>query len=250
MSLRSLTSITACSRRRACRTNGNVSAVAFDIFALPVAMAQMGKVDPGPPELSETKAEPDPDAARKTIRWIANGKTIVNNKGKPVLQYEPYFSANGHRFEELQAAGVSPIMYYDAPGRLVRTEFPDGSLSRVEFSPWFSRSFDQNDTVLEPGNRWYAEHTAAGAAQEEKRAARLAALHAGTPAGTPSETTSTAWAARSSPSRATASPTKPPRRRPRPRSRTGRGRKSVISPSPSSTPKASRCGSAMRAATW
>ena len=39
-------------------------------------------------------------------------------------------------------------MYYDAPGRLIRTEFPDGTFSRVEFSPWLSRSFDPNDTVL------------------------------------------------------------------------------------------------------
>ena len=41
------------------------------------------------------------------LRWIANGKTIVNNKGKPVLQYEPYFSESGHRFEEPQAEAAS-----------------------------------------------------------------------------------------------------------------------------------------------
>ena len=38
------------------------------------------------------------------------------------------------------------------PGRLIRTESPDGSYSRVEFSPWEVFSWDQNDTVLEPGN--------------------------------------------------------------------------------------------------
>jgi hypothetical protein len=27
--------------------------------------------------------------------------------------------------------------------------FPDGSVSRVEFSPWFTRSYDQNETVRE-----------------------------------------------------------------------------------------------------
>jgi RHS repeat-associated protein len=271
--------------------NWNVSAAAFDVFGLPVATAQMGKVSAGPPESSETgdtveqvsfanlnpdpdrvagfflgdpfdvdqarkwlgkatarfvyhfgesidahgrpvwgttaagacgivrelhqrdapntvaaqipiqasfeysdgagqafvkkiQAEPDPLHPERGIRWIANGKTIVNNKGNPVLQYEPYFSDSAHRFEEPRPIGVAPIMYYDAPGRLIRTEFPDGSVSRVEVSPWLSRSYDQNDTVLETANRWYAEHTAAVAELEEKRAARRAALHAGTPAET------------------------------------------------------------------
>jgi RHS repeat-associated protein len=132
--------------------------------------------------VKKVQAEPDPTGPSKQVRWIANGKTIVNNKGSPVLQYEPYFSNTGHRLSEPLAVGVSPILYYDAPGRLIRTEFPDGSISRVEFSPWLSASYDQNDTVLDPANRWYAEHTAAAAGSEERRAARLAELHAATPA--------------------------------------------------------------------
>jgi RHS repeat-associated protein len=133
--------------------------------------------------VTKARAEPDPAVADGPDRWIANGKTIVNNKGKPVLQYEPYFSPSGHRFEEPVEAGISPaVMFYDAAGRLVRTEFHDGTLSRAELSPWFSRSFDQNDTVLETGNSWYAERTAAAASTDDKRAARIAAQHANTPA--------------------------------------------------------------------
>jgi RHS repeat-associated protein len=134
--------------------------------------------------VKKVQAEPDPTLANGPLRWIANGRTVVNNKGKPVLQYEPYFSTSGHRFDEPAAAGASPVMFYDAPGRLIRTEFPDGTLSRVEFSPWFSRSFDQTDTVDEPGNRWYADRTASGADAQDSRAARLAAFHAGTPTET------------------------------------------------------------------
>lgn len=147
--------------------------------------------------VKKAQAEPDPMLGQpdSPSRWIANGKTIVNNKGKPVLQYEQYFSGTDHRFEEPVPLGVSAVMFYDAPGRLVRTEFPDGSLSRVEFSPWFSRSFDQNDTVLE--SRWYRDHGSpdptiplsrdvAGkiTATQEFRAAWLAARHANTPAET------------------------------------------------------------------
>ena len=130
------------------------------------------------------KLRAEPASGSSAVRWIASGKTIVNNKGKPVLQYEPYFSEAGHRFEEPVPVGVTPIMRYDAPGRLVRTDHPDGTVSRSEFSPWFSRAFDRNDTVLEPGNRWYAEHSSAAADTQDQRAARLAALHAGTPSET------------------------------------------------------------------
>ena len=134
--------------------------------------------------VTKEQAEPDPTVTDGPNRWIANGKTILNNKGKPVLQFEPYFSPSGHRFEEPIEVGVSPVLFYDAPGRLVRTEFPDGTASRVEFSPWFSRSFDPNDTVLDPGNRWYAEHTGPAAGAHDKTAARLASKHARTPAET------------------------------------------------------------------
>jgi RHS repeat-associated protein len=114
-------------------------------------------------------------------RWIATGKTILNNKGKAVKQYEPYFS-DRFQFEEPQAVGVTPVMYYDAAGRLVRTELPDGTLSRVEFSPWLMRSFDGNDTVQE--SAWYRDRINLAAGSPEERAARLAAVHANTPAET------------------------------------------------------------------
>jgi RHS repeat-associated protein len=130
------------------------------------------------------KVQAEPEAAGQALRWVASGKTILNNKGKPVKQYEPYFCspAVGHRYEEPVEAGVTAIIYYDAVGRTVRTEMPDGSYSRAEFSPWHVRSFDQNDTVKEQGNAWFARRTAPSATTEEQRAAQLAAEHADTPA--------------------------------------------------------------------
>jgi hypothetical protein len=79
--------------------------------------------------VKKAQAEPDPDSplANPPLRWIASGKTVLNNKGKPVKQYEPYFSLTEHRFDPAEAAadiGVTPLMYYDAAGRLVRTELP------------------------------------------------------------------------------------------------------------------------------
>ncbi|MCK6694183.1 MAG: insecticidal toxin complex protein, partial [Thermoanaerobaculia bacterium] len=152
--------------------------------------------------VKKAQAEPNPTPnpspngeGSGPLRWIASGKTVLNNKGKPVKQYEPYFSTDqndlpSHRFEELREEGVTPILYYDAAGRLVRTEMPDGTFSRVEFSPWFTRTYDANDTVLE--SQWFVDkggdpawnELENGPADPNRRAAFLAKIHANTPAET------------------------------------------------------------------
>ncbi|MDR2712809.1 MAG: toxin, partial [Clostridiales bacterium] len=38
------------------------------------------------------KIQAEPAAGESEIRWLADGKTICNNKGNPVKKYEPYFS--------------------------------------------------------------------------------------------------------------------------------------------------------------
>ncbi|MFE2146037.1 SpvB/TcaC N-terminal domain-containing protein [Streptomyces sp. NPDC059456] len=128
------------------------------------------------------KVQAEPEEPGGPLRWVADGKTVVNNKGNPVKQYEPYFSppGSGHRFEEPGEQGVTPLHFYDAIGRLIRTDLPDGSHHRVEFSPWHVTDHDANDTVLEPGNGWYARMSTS-ALPAERRAARQAAAHAGTP---------------------------------------------------------------------
>lgn len=139
--------------------------------------------------MKKVQAEPDatlPKAQQK-LRWIINGLTILNNKGKPVKQYEPYFSEQGFGCEMPSEKGVTPFIYYDAAGRTIRTEMPDGTFSRVEFSPWHVKTFDANDTVLE--SDWYQRRTDPNHptytefnTQENLRAANLAAKHANTPA--------------------------------------------------------------------
>mgnify|MGYP001591386205 CR=1 FL=1 len=146
--------------------------------------------------MKKMQAEPDstmPIADQK-LRWIINGLTVLNNKGKPVKQYEPSFSMKGFGCEPPPTEGVTPIIYYDAAGRVVRTEMPDGTYSRVEFSNWHVKTFDANDTVLE--SQWYAGRTPVDPTQplprdpltneitatSDQRAAWLAAQHANTPA--------------------------------------------------------------------
>ncbi|MCB9300535.1 MAG: hypothetical protein H6566_07795 [Lewinellaceae bacterium] len=119
-------------------------------------------------------------------RWIGNGRTLFNNKGKAVKQYEPYFS-NTYDYESETALveyGVTPVLHYDPAGRVIRMDMPDGTFTKVEFTPWEQRTFDQNDNVLE--SAWYARRTDSTRPDyindaKEKTAATNAQAHADTP---------------------------------------------------------------------
>lgn len=120
-------------------------------------------------------------------RWVGNGRTILDNKGNPIKQYEPYFSST-HKYEseaELVEYGVTPIIHYDPLGRAIRTELPDDTLTRVEFTPWEQKSYDQNDTVK--SSLWYTSRNSPNPDTEpeptgkDERAAWTSAKHADTP---------------------------------------------------------------------
>ena len=144
------------------------------------------------PDNTYTVADIDTAALNpKQLRWIGDGRTVLNNKGNTVKQYEPYFSVT-HKYEDLKElveTGVTPLMYYDALGRLIKTEMPDGTFSRTEFDTWKQSFYDPNDTILE--SPWYhkrtnrlidAELIAEGKDPvREKTAADKAAKHANTP---------------------------------------------------------------------
>ncbi len=134
----------------------------------------------------------DPDGSLREVnanpRWVGNGRIVLNNKGNPVKQYEPYFSTT-HEFEDervLREIGVTSVFYYDPLGRNIRTLFPNGTFTRVEFDPWTQRAFDANDTVKT--SEWYVDRGSPDPATEPeplndptRRAAWLTAKHAGTP---------------------------------------------------------------------
>ncbi|MGK7892538.1 MAG: RHS repeat domain-containing protein, partial [Xenococcus sp. (in: cyanobacteria)] len=119
-------------------------------------------------------------------RWVGTGRTIFNNKSKPVKQYEPFFSPT-HSYEDeadLVECGVTPILHYDPLARVIRTDLPNGTFSKVEFDPWYQETWDNNDTVLE--SQWYVDRgspdpNAPEPTDRETRAAWLTAKHANTP---------------------------------------------------------------------
>ncbi len=139
--------------------------------------------------MQKSQAEPNPQNGNP--RWIINGLTVLNNKGNPVKQYEPAFT-NRFGCEMPQANGVTAVIYYDAAGQVIRTELPDGSYSKVEYSPWHVSSFDPNDTAFNSDQSkqsdWYQRRTnpehprfAEFNSPENTRAANRVKQHANTP---------------------------------------------------------------------
>ena len=100
-----------------------------------------GKIIVGPdgqPQMTPNDVSP---------RWVGSGWTVFNNKGKPVRQYEPFFT-DTHRFEFDVRIGVSPVLFYDPVERVVATLHPNHTWEKVVFDPWRQETWDVNDTVL------------------------------------------------------------------------------------------------------
>ena len=116
-----------------------------------------------------------------TNRWVGSGITLLNNKGNPVKQYEPFFDDNPDYTNEksLVCQGYSPILHYDALSRVFLSESPNGTFTKVLFDAWSQTHFDANDTVLE--SKWYAEKTALPQSDPLHKAAKKTEIHANTP---------------------------------------------------------------------
>jgi RHS repeat-associated protein len=134
-------------------------------------------------------------------RWVGSGWTVFNNKGKPVCQYEPFFT-DTHRFEFDVRIGVSPVLFYDPVERVVATLHPDHTWEKVVFDPWRQESWDGSDTALVADPKtdpdvseffsrlpdatyvptWHAQRESGALGTQEQGAARKAAIHAATPA--------------------------------------------------------------------
>ena len=109
-----------------------------------------------------------------SFRWLGNGRTILNNKGNALMTFEPYFSETPAYEDDatMREQGVSPIMHYDALGRIIRTDFPDGTFQKQEFDAWTVVCYDAGDCVLE--SDWYKLH-------QNDRAGKQSEIYAETP---------------------------------------------------------------------
>ena len=127
------------------------------------------------------KVQAETNDGTDSVRWLGNGRTIKNNKGKVVMQYEPYFS-NTPEYEdakEIVETGVTPIFHYDALGRVIRTDYPDGTYSKVEFDQWKTVVHDQIDTVMD--SDWLKKKKGPQSDKWEREAAEKSEKLSGTP---------------------------------------------------------------------
>lgn len=147
-----------------------------------------------------TNRQPEMTLNDVSPRWVGSGWTVFNNKGKPVRQYEPFFT-DTHRFEFDVRIGVSPVLFYDPVERVVATLRPNHTWEKVVFDPWRQETWDVNDTVLVADPKtdvdagdffarlpdadylptWHAQRQVGALGSQEQDAARKAAIHAATP---------------------------------------------------------------------
>ncbi|WP_106398913.1 SpvB/TcaC N-terminal domain-containing protein [Actinocorallia populi] len=153
-----------------------------------------------------------------SARWVGSGWTILNNKGKPIRQYEPFFT-DTHRFELDVRIGVSPVLFYDPAERVIATLHPNHTYEKVVFDPWQQTTYDVNDTCAPPVHKpgdpppretgdprtdpdivgyvkeyfkaqpetwltWHAQRIGNALGADERNAAERAADHADTPTTT------------------------------------------------------------------
>ncbi|UHD15035.1 SpvB/TcaC N-terminal domain-containing protein [Thiocapsa bogorovii] len=172
----------------------------------PVVMAS-GDTCPGK---LKRDAKGEPEQGRADPRWVGTGRTVFNNKGKPVRKYEPFFSA-AHLYEperDMTDTGVSPVLFYDPLDRVIATLHPNHTYEKVGFDPWRQTTYDVNDTVAASGQQtadprtdpdiasfveayfktqpaawqtWHQERTTGQMGNAEQEAAQKAAKHADTP---------------------------------------------------------------------
>ncbi|HEY3437350.1 MAG TPA: SpvB/TcaC N-terminal domain-containing protein [Actinotalea sp.] len=161
----------------------------------------------GAVEMTKAPAEPGPAARVRVLgdgsvavdqvdttpelRWVGTGRRVLNTKGKPVKEYEPFFSVTP-AFEtaaELVESGVTKVTSYDPIDRPARVDFPDGTFSEAATFAWRTVDSDRNDTVTR--SAWFTRRTNREIDAElvaegrdpvrEAAAATRAAVHADTP---------------------------------------------------------------------
>jgi RHS repeat-associated protein len=156
-----------------------------DGFGRPLQQKQ--RVDAGPAvqrgadDRVVVGADGAPVLAETDERWLVSGHTVYTNKQAPVRQYEPFFSPTSafEADDALRHYGVAAEHHYDALGRRVRTDLPNGTVTRSEHTPWLERHYDANDTVADAVYRLARESLPAD--DPERQALDGALAHADTP---------------------------------------------------------------------
>lgn len=116
-------------------------------------------------------------------RWLSSGRTVLNNKQKPIKQYEPFY-INTHKYlkeEDATKIGLTPLFHYDPLMRLIQIDSSDGFISKIEFTAWETKTYDFNDTIESSPYYIAVDYGDVPATPKEKEALAKAVAHANTP---------------------------------------------------------------------
>jgi RHS repeat-associated protein len=148
-------------------------------------------IDPdGRPVVAPGNADP---------RWAATGWSLLDNKGRLIRRFEPFFT-DTHRFERDVRVGVGSILFRDPLGRTVGTLHADHRWEKTVHDPWRREVWDAGDTMLiadpttdpDVGSHfarlpaaeylptWHARRAGGALGLHELRAATASTVHAGT----------------------------------------------------------------------
>ena len=121
-------------------------------------------------------------------RWVGSGRVVYDNKANPVKAYEPFFDSSSVYDDEsdLVEWGVTAVTSYDPLNRAIRVDKPDGSYTSVQFGPWRTLDYDENDNVL--SSSWYAARRSGQLGGDQQDAAAKAKADANTPSVTDFDT--------------------------------------------------------------
>lgn len=161
--------------------------------------------EPGPVPLRDADGRMLFDAQGELVlgpdgeRWRASEWVQVNNKGKPVRAFQPFFS-DTHRFEPGVTAGSSSRTFYDPQQRPVAQLHADHTWEKHRFDSWRSEVWDVNDTAsLDPRldadvapffarlpdadylPTWFGQRAGGALGADEQAAAEQTLLYAHTP---------------------------------------------------------------------
>lgn len=111
-------------------------------------LQQSSRVAPGQAWSLDGDGNVDTTGVNADPRWVVSGRVEFDNKGAPVRQYRPYFLNDWHYAVDssLCARDYHDTLYYDAAGRVTRTETAAGFLQRMTYYAWFTVAEDENDT--------------------------------------------------------------------------------------------------------
>jgi RHS repeat-associated protein len=128
----------------------------------------------------EVDAGGSPVLVDAAVRWRVSGHVVYDEKQNPVRLYDPFFSpaAEYEGDDVLARLGVATLTTYDAVGRPVRRDLPNGAFESIRYGPWSVERADANDNVV--GSAYGLLRAGRPTDDPERQAYDHAAAHAGT----------------------------------------------------------------------